>query len=1033
MAQYPANIDLSSLDGTTGFKLSGEAAYDRSGWSVASAGDVNGDGFSDLIVGARTADNQFGASYVVFGKAAGFAANLNLSSLDGTTGFKLSGVAQYDLSGWSVASAGDVNGDGFADLIVGARGADPHGNDTGASYLVFGKAAGFAANIDLSSLDGTTGFKLSGVADYAQSGFSVASAGDVNGDGFADLIVGAPGGVANYVVFGKASGFAANIELSSLDGSNGFTLTGVPAMEGSWADLSGFSVASAGDVNGDGFADLIVGAPGTAFGTYSFGASYVVFGKASGFAANIDLPSLDGSNGFALSGTGAYSSGSVASAGDVNGDGFGDLIVGAQTVFNSYSSGSSYVVFGKASGFAANIDLSSLDGNNGFTLSGGAGGGQSGGFSVASAGDVNGDGFADLIVSAPGTPFGSYSNGASYVVFGKASGFAANIDLSSLDGSNGFKLSGVAEGDQSGWSVASAGDVNGDGLADLIVGAPYADPNGNDSGASYVVFGQLPDTAVNRTGTAASQNLVGGNFDDVLSGLGGGDHLYSHDGNDTLDGGTGGDVMFGGAGNDTYFVDDAGDVVTEAADQGTDEVRTILASYTLGTNVENLTGTVNTGQTLTGNVLANIITGDSGADTLDGGAGVDTLSGRDGNDTYLVDSSFEQVVENANEGLDTVLASVSYALTANVENITLTGTGDIAAYGNSLVNIMTGNSGNNLLDGGGAADFMYGGAGNDGYMVDSSFDQIFENAGEGDFDTVYASVSYALSASIENLFLQGTGNFQAIGNALSNVIIGNDGDNLMDGGAGIDGLLGGTGNDHYFIDNSFDQIVENANEGDFDTVYAWVDYQLGANLENLFMQGTANLAAYGNELSNLIIGNDGDNLLNGGLGIDGLIGGKGNDTYVIDNSFDQIVENANEGTDVVYASVSYQLGENLETLFLSGSAIQGYGNSGVNTIVGTAGNNGIDGRGGADVLTGNGGIDTFIFNAGEMNGDVIMDFDGLGAGAGDQLMFVGFGAGASLQQINATVWQIDYNGGASHEQFTLANGASLHASDFAFV
>ena len=105
----------------------------------------------------------------------------------------------------------------------------------------------------------------------------------------------------------------------------------------------------------------------------------------------------------------------------------------------------------------------------------------------------------------------------------------------------------------------------------------------------------------------------------------------------------------------------------------------------------------------------------------------------------------------------------------------------------------------------------------------------------------------------------------------------------------------------------------------------------------------------------------------------------------------------------------------------------------MNSIVGTAGNNGIDGKGGADVLTGNGGIDTFIFNAGETNGDTIMDFDGLGAGSGDQLMFVGFGAGASLQQVTATVWQIDYNGGASHEQFTLANGASLHASDFVFV
>src|SRR5262245_7913853 len=143
MAQFPANIDLSSLDGTTGFKLSGAALGDYSGFSVASARYVNGDGFADLIVGALGVNGSTGASYVVFGKASGFAANIDLSSLNGTTGFKLSGAAGGDQSGFSVASAGDVNGDGFSDLIVGAKYADPNGNASGASYVVFDKASGF--------------------------------------------------------------------------------------------------------------------------------------------------------------------------------------------------------------------------------------------------------------------------------------------------------------------------------------------------------------------------------------------------------------------------------------------------------------------------------------------------------------------------------------------------------------------------------------------------------------------------------------------------------------------------------------------------------------------------------------------------------------------------------------------------------------------------------------------------------------------------------------------------------------------------
>ncbi|MGD9583488.1 MAG: integrin alpha [Lysobacterales bacterium] len=213
---FPPAINLGSLNGSDGFRMDGAATGDQSGFSVAAAGDINGDGISDLIVGAYGADpngnNNAGSSYVVFGKTTAFSASLPLASLDGTDGFRLDGAAASDYSGRSVAAAGDINGDGLGDLIIGASAADPNGNSlAGNSYVLFGKTTAFSASLQLASLDGSDGFRLDGAAVNDLSGRSVAAAGDINGDGLGDLIVGAYGADPNgnslacssYVVFCK--------------------------------------------------------------------------------------------------------------------------------------------------------------------------------------------------------------------------------------------------------------------------------------------------------------------------------------------------------------------------------------------------------------------------------------------------------------------------------------------------------------------------------------------------------------------------------------------------------------------------------------------------------------------------------------------------------------------------------------------------------------------------------------------------------------------------------------------------------------
>ncbi|MHC5891081.1 hypothetical protein [Nostoc sp.] len=711
--------------------------------------------------------------------------SFNLSDLNGANGFAINGIKEFDSSGSSVSSAGDINDDGIADLIIGAPDADPNGDYSGQSYVVFGKSTGFSPTLNLSSLNGANGFAINGIKKGDFSGNSVSSAGDINDDGIADLIISAPvarnsSSSQSYVVFGKSTGFSPTLNLSSLNGANGFAINGIINTYSFSSTAS--SVSSAGDINDDGIADLIIGAPllgaPDVHSSYYSGQSYVVFGKSTGFNPTLNLSSLNGANGFAINGIKEFDSSgsSVSSAGDINDDGIADLIISAPYADpNGDDSGQSYVIFGKSTGFSPTLNLSSLNGANGFAINGIKAGDNSG-YSVSSAGDINDDGIADLIIGAPAPyadPNGDDS-GQSYVIFGKSTGFSPTLNLSSLNGANGFAINGIKAGDNSGYSVSSAGDINDDGIADLIISA---------SRRSYVVFGKS-------TGFSPTLNLSS------LNGANG----FAINSNDYL-----GNFRSAGDINDDGIADlIIGAPTASPNGDYSGQSYVIFGGKNIGRgSTINLMGTAGT-DTLVGTDTNNIIEGKAGNDTLTGNGGQDQFVFRpgDGNDTI---TDFGGVGKGSNPSPDVIL---------NVDTLQFIGSGLTAQ------NLQLTQHGNNL-------------------------------------EVTFESVANT-KVTLENFFLENLDNLPATFSrfALGNILF----------------------NGQTSIADSFDVINANSTQTSIfnkNTVTFLNDLN-----NNIAGFDNSNDVINGQGGNDIINGNSGNDLLRGGSGDDILIGGDGNDTLV---------------------------------------------------------------------------------------------------------------------------------------------------------
>ncbi|MEC9345728.1 MAG: tandem-95 repeat protein [Pseudomonadota bacterium] len=819
------------------------------------------------------------------------ATTIAVSGLDGTDGVELTTNDATSRLGYSVAPVGDFNGDGFDDAFVSAfNGAGQNGRQ----FLIFG-GNDFGATFNTGGEYGSDQIVLfTGAQSTRQAGFDVGS-GDVNGDGLMDLIVGAPrhdttqaGAGQVFVIFGTSELLNNSNTLGTLSGAaTGFTINGAQN-----TGQLGISVAGNGDINGDGIDDILMGERFFDSGVYSNnGRISVVFGSATAPASTFEITSLNGTNGFSIEGDfdNAQLGNTVTFLGDINNDGFDDFATASPTF--SGNTGRVSVVFGAASGLDG-LDLSALDGTDGFTITGVATN-DGLGFNMSGLGDVNGDGVDDFVLSARFADPNSLADaGEQYVIFGSAGGFAGTFDLTTLDGTNGFRIQGPAAGNRSGRDISSAGDFNGDGFQDILIGA-Y---NYNSTGGAFVVFGSasgfastvslanlgfgegiriLGEDAGSKFGIGLNGggDIDGDGFDDVVIGATYGASetgrayiIYGFDdgGLFNFTGTSGNDTLNGTAGNDSIAALQGDDVVL--AGDGDDRILAASGADTVAGGAGN-----------------DLIFGGAGSDTLSGNEGADLIDGGDGSDFVDFGSEFgaSGVVVDLSAGTATDTDGNADTL-VGIENVlgsfnddTLTGdAGDNSLAGGSGNDSLSGGDGNDTLRGDGGDDTLDGGTGTNTVDYSREFGEIGVNVDLASGTATDTNADTDTLISIRN----------AIGSGNNDTILGSTDDNLIGGGGGADSLDGGLGTD------TLDFSTETGTGGAFVRLDTGTAVDTFGNVDTI----AGFEAVTGSANADSIVGSSAAEVLEGGAGNDTLIGGGGGDTLTTGTGFDRVVIRSGE-------------------------------------------------------------------------------------------------------------------------------------------